>query len=46
MKPAPAPHVPGNSDWQRFDNAVTMLLNAPKQAFAKQEKKLKRRREK
>jgi len=46
MKPLPPPSVPGNTDWERFDNAVTMLLNVPKQAFLKQEKKLKRRREK
>jgi hypothetical protein len=46
MKPLPPPPVPGNTEWERFDNAVGMLLNAPKQAFAKQEKKLKRTREK
>ena len=46
MKPLPPPNVPGNTEWERFDNAVGMLLNAPKQAFVKQEKKLKRRREK
>jgi hypothetical protein len=46
MKPLPPPEVPGSTEWERFDNAVGMLLNAPKQAFAKQEKKLKRRREK
>jgi hypothetical protein len=44
--PLPTPYVPGNTDWERFDNAVGMLLNAPKQGFVKQEKKLKRRREK
>jgi hypothetical protein len=46
MKPLPPPEVPGNTEWERFDNAVGMLLNTPKQAFAKQEKKLKRTREK
>jgi hypothetical protein len=46
MKPLPAPLVPGNTEWERFDNAVGMLLNAPKGAFVKEEKKLKRRREK
>ena len=45
MKPLPPPAVPGNTEWGRFDNAVGMLLNAPKGAFVKQEKKLKRRRE-
>ncbi|SPE42738.1 hypothetical protein SBA3_670018 [Candidatus Sulfopaludibacter sp. SbA3] len=42
----PPPPVPGNTEWERFDNAVGMLLSAPKQALVKQEKKLKRRREK
>lgn len=46
MKPQPAPPVPGNTEWERFDNAVGIFLNAPRQAFVKQEKKLKRRREK
>ena len=46
MKPVPLPAVPGNTEWERFDNAVGMLLNAPKQAFVKQEKKLAKRREK
>jgi hypothetical protein len=46
MKPLPPPAVPGNTEWERFDNAVGMLLNAPKQAFVKQEKKLAKRREK
>jgi hypothetical protein len=45
MKPLPAPPVSGNTEWERFDNAVGMLLNTPKVAFVKQEKKLKRRRE-
>jgi hypothetical protein len=45
MKPAPPPNVPGATEWERFDNAVGMLLSAPKGAFVKQEKKLKRRRE-
>jgi hypothetical protein len=46
MKPQPAPPVPGNTEWERFDNAVRMLLDAPKGAFVKQEKKLRKRREK
>lgn len=46
MKPLPPPPVPGNTEWERFDNAVGMLLNAPKQAFVKQEKKLRQKREK
>ena len=45
-RPLTPPSVPGNTEWERFDNAIGMLLNAPKGAFVKQEKKLKRRREK
>jgi len=33
MKPLPAPPVPGNTDWERFDNAVSMVLRVPKEAF-------------
>jgi len=43
--PLPPPEVPGNTDWERFDNAVTMLLNAPKQAFVKAEKRHKKARD-
>ena len=39
MKPLPPPRIRGNTDWERFDNAVGVLLNAPKQAFVKQEAK-------
>ncbi|MGA2742460.1 MAG: DUF3800 domain-containing protein [Bryobacteraceae bacterium] len=46
VKPLPPPPVPGNTEWERFDNAVGMLLSAPRGAFVKQEKKLKKRREK
>jgi len=37
MKPAPAPDVPGNTEWERFDNAVTMVLKVPKEAFLKED---------
>jgi hypothetical protein len=46
MKPAPAPNVPGNTDFERFDNAVGKLFSVPKEAFLKEEARLKRRREK
>jgi hypothetical protein len=47
MKPLPPPPpVPGNTEWERFDNAVSMLLKVPKKAFVKEEAKLRRRREK
>ncbi len=44
MKPAPAPNVPGNTDFERFDNAVSILLSVPKKAFLKEEAKWKRAR--
>jgi hypothetical protein len=40
-KPAPAPSVPGNTDWERFDNAVSTLLSVPKKAFLKEDAKWK-----
>jgi len=46
MKPLPAPNVPGNTEWERFDNAVGKLLSVPRSAFVKEEAKLKRRRDK
>jgi hypothetical protein len=46
LKPAPAPNVPGKTEFERFDNAVTKLLSIPKKAFLREEDKLKRRREK
>jgi hypothetical protein len=42
MKPKPAPHVPGNTEFERFDNAVSKLLSVPKKAFLKEEARLKR----
>jgi hypothetical protein len=46
MKPLPPPEVPGNTPWERFDNAVGKLLSVPKTAFLKEEARLKRAREK
>ena len=40
MKPLPAPHIPSNTEWERFDNAVSKLLSVPKEAFLKSEEKL------
>lgn len=42
----PTSGSPGNTDWERFDNVVTMLLGAPKKAFVKAEKKQKKACEK
>jgi hypothetical protein len=45
-KPALAPSVPGNTEWERFDNAVGKLLSVPKAAFLREEARLKRARNK
>ena len=44
MKPLPPPEVPGATPWERFDNAIGKLLSVPKEAFLKEEARLKRRR--
>jgi len=46
MKPAPAPRVPGNTDAERMDNALRMVLKVPKEAILREEAKQKRRRQK
>jgi hypothetical protein len=46
MNPHPAPSVPGNTEWERFDNAVRKMLKVPKEAFLKEEARLKAIREK
>ena len=33
MNPHPAPSVPGDTEWERFDNAVRKALSVPKEAF-------------
>jgi hypothetical protein len=48
MKPLPSPDVPGNTDWERFDNAVSIVLRVPKEALlvddAKRKAKFRRKR--
>ena len=44
MNPHPAPPVPGNTEWERFDNAVSMVLKVPKAAILADE--ARRRKEK
>ncbi len=44
MKPLPPPHVPGNTDAERFDNAVRKLFTVSKEALLKEEAKWKRSR--
>ena len=44
MKPLPAPHVPGNTEAERMDNAVRKLFSVPKEAILKAEAKWRRAR--
>jgi hypothetical protein len=44
MKPLPAPNVPGNTEFERFDNAVRKVLTVSKEDLVKAEAKWKRTR--
>jgi hypothetical protein len=46
MKPSPPPDVPGNTEWERFDNAFRKIITVPKEAYLKEEARLKKLREK
>lgn len=46
MKPLPAPNVPGNTDWERFDNAFHAILTVSKEDLLKEEAKWKKARAK
>jgi hypothetical protein len=41
MKPQPAPHGPGNSDAERFDNAIRKICTVSKADLLKAEAKEK-----
>jgi hypothetical protein len=43
-KPLPAPNVPGNTDAERFDNALLKVLTVSKEELLKEEAKWKRAR--
>lgn len=45
MKPLAAPNVPGNTEFEGFDNAVRKVFSVPKEALAKEETKWKRARD-
>lgn len=45
MKPLPAPPVPGNTEAERMDNAVRKFLSVSKEAYLKEEDRLKKLRE-
>jgi len=44
MKPLPAPHVPGNTEAARMNNAVRQMFTVSKEALLKAEAKEKRTR--
>jgi hypothetical protein len=44
MKPLPAPRVPGDTEFRRFDNAVRRVFSVSKEAFVKEEERLKKLR--
>ncbi|MDP8981240.1 MAG: hypothetical protein M3O35_11700 [Acidobacteriota bacterium] len=46
MKPAPAPDVPGTTEFERFDNAVRTVFSVTKKDLLKAEEKWKRDRAK
>lgn len=45
MKPLPAPHVPGKTEFERFDNAVRRALSISKEELLKREAREKKTRE-
>jgi hypothetical protein len=45
MKPLPAPEVPGNTEAERMDSAVRKFLSVPKEAYLREEARLKKARE-
>ena len=45
MKPLLPLPIPGDTPWERFDNAVGKLLSVPKEALLKEEVRHKRTRE-
>ncbi len=44
MKPLPPPEVPGNTAWERLDNAFRTALTVSKEELVKREAKWKRSR--
>jgi len=45
MNPAAAPKVPGATEAERMDNAVRKLFTVSKEAYLKEEARLKRARD-
>jgi hypothetical protein len=40
MNPHPAPSVPGNTEWERFDNAVRKVFSVPAEAIQKERERV------
>jgi hypothetical protein len=41
MKPLPAPSIPGDTEFERFDNAMRRVLSVSKEELLKREKRAK-----
>src|SRR5690242_3306037 len=41
MKPLPAPHIPGNTEAERMDNAVRRMFSVSKEDMLREEARLK-----
>ncbi len=37
MKPLPSPHIPGKTEFERFDNSVRQILSVPKEGVLRRE---------
>jgi hypothetical protein len=46
MKPLPPPNVPGNTEWERFDNAVRKVFSVPPEAIQKERARMEKARAK
>lgn len=44
MNPRPAPPIPGNTQWERFDNAVRKVFSVPPEAIQKEKERMKEAR--
>jgi hypothetical protein len=46
MNPHPAPSIPGNTEWERFDNAVRKVFSVPAEAIQKERERSEKLRTK
>lgn len=40
MNPLPPPHVPGSTEWERFDNAVRKVFGVPAEAIQREKERM------